>query len=110
MAITTWAGTPPKEYVYDPVYGRWDLSDEWHDRETHGDEGPSRVLDRQARKSAASTAGTGAGPEGGSVSLPTTDKERKALPVFTGVLMYFPDAIAAVAEVSRVGNEQHNPG
>ena len=28
----------------------------------------------------------------------------------TGVLDYFPDAIAAVAEVSRVGNEQHNPG
>ena len=24
--------------------------------------------------------------------------------------MYFPDALAAVAEVSRMGNEQHNPG
>jgi hypothetical protein len=42
--------------------------------------------------------------------LPTDDKARKALPVFTGVVMYFPDALAAVAEVSRIGNEQHSPG
>ena len=28
----------------------------------------------------------------------------------TGVVDYFPDALVAVAEVSRVGNEQHNPG
>jgi hypothetical protein len=26
------------------------------------------------------------------------------------VLDYFPDALLAVAEVSRVGNDQHNPG
>lgn len=24
--------------------------------------------------------------------------------------MYFPDALAAVAQVSKVGNDQHNPG
>jgi hypothetical protein len=42
--------------------------------------------------------------------LPTDDKTRKALPIFTGVLMYFPDALLAIAEVSRKGNEQHNPG
>jgi hypothetical protein len=42
--------------------------------------------------------------------LPTDDKERKALPIFTGVLMYFPDAIAAIADVSKKGNDQHNPG
>lgn len=28
----------------------------------------------------------------------------------TGVLDYFPDAIAAVAEASRLGNDQHAPG
>lgn len=44
------------------------------------------------------------------VSLPTGAKERKKFPVVTGVLDYFPDAIVAVAEVSRVGNDQHNPG
>jgi dATP/dGTP diphosphohydrolase len=27
-----------------------------------------------------------------------------------GLLDYFPAALAAVAEVSRVGNDQHNPG
>jgi hypothetical protein len=44
------------------------------------------------------------------MSLPTDDKARKSLPIFDGVLLYFPDAIAAVAEVSRIGNDQHNPG
>lgn len=28
----------------------------------------------------------------------------------TGVLDYFPDALVAVAGVSYLGNEQHNPG
>ena len=28
----------------------------------------------------------------------------------SGVVDYFPDALAAVAEVSHAGNEQHNPG
>lgn len=27
-----------------------------------------------------------------------------------GLLDYFPNALAAVAEVSRIGNDQHNPG
>lgn len=43
-------------------------------------------------------------------SLPTTDAERKALPIFTGVLMYFPKALLEVARVSMLGNAQHNPG
>ena len=42
--------------------------------------------------------------------LPTDKKARKDMPIYSGVLAYFPDAIAAVAEVSRIGNEQHNPG
>lgn len=42
--------------------------------------------------------------------LPADAASRKALPMASGVLDYFPDALAAVAEVSRVGNEQHNPG
>lgn len=44
------------------------------------------------------------------MTLPTDAKERKNFPVTTGVLDYFPDAIIAIAEVSLVGNEQHNPG
>jgi hypothetical protein len=35
---------------------------------------------------------------------------RKNKPVFTGVLMYFPDAMLAVAEHSKKGNDKHNPG
>ena len=42
--------------------------------------------------------------------LPTDAKARKSVPITTGVLDYFPLALAAVAECSRVGNEQHNPG
>lgn len=37
-------------------------------------------------------------------------KARKGIPIATGVLDYFPLALAAVAEVSRIGNEQHHPG
>lgn len=35
---------------------------------------------------------------------------RKAQPIVTGVLDYFPLALLAVAEVSADGNAQHNPG
>jgi dATP/dGTP diphosphohydrolase len=44
------------------------------------------------------------------VSLPTDAKARKDTPIFSGVVRYFPDALAAVAELSRIGNDQHNPG
>jgi hypothetical protein len=44
------------------------------------------------------------------MSLPTDATTRKATPIARGVLDYFPDAVAAVAAVSRQGNEQHNPG
>jgi len=44
------------------------------------------------------------------LSLPTDYDARKNLPIFDGVLMYFPDAIAAVSHVSKLGNDQHNPG
>ena len=35
---------------------------------------------------------------------------RKAHPIVTGVLDYFPDALLDVAHCSKVGNDQHNPG
>ena len=34
---------------------------------------------------------------------------RKATPIFSGVLRYFPDAIADVARCSQAGNDQHHP-
>jgi hypothetical protein len=35
---------------------------------------------------------------------------RKEAPMAEGLLWYFPDALAAVANVSKRGNAQHNPG
>jgi hypothetical protein len=42
--------------------------------------------------------------------LPSDPIERKKYPIATGVLDYFPAALAQVAYVSYVGNQQHNPG
>lgn len=42
--------------------------------------------------------------------IPSDYKARKERPIATGVLDYFPDALAEVAYVSFVGNKQHNPG
>lgn len=44
------------------------------------------------------------------MTLPTEAPARKAIPIFTGLIKYFPDALAEVAELSRIGNDQHNPG
>lgn len=41
---------------------------------------------------------------------PSESAIRKGKPVFSGVLAYFPDALLAVAEHSRKGNDKHNPG
>lgn len=41
---------------------------------------------------------------------PKNSEERKAEPIYSGVLKYFPDALAAVARVSKAGNDKHNPG
>ncbi len=43
-------------------------------------------------------------------SLPTAPAVRKQHPVASGVLDYFPLALAAIAYVSFMGNEQHHPG
>ena len=53
------------------------------------------------------------GPGGGPTrvsTLPTEAAERKKFPIASGVLDYFPDALAAIADISYTGNEQHNPG
>jgi len=36
--------------------------------------------------------------------------KRKEIPVYSGVLMYFPDAIKEVAKCSQAGNDQHHKG
>lgn len=42
--------------------------------------------------------------------LPAGSEDRKQCPITTGVLDYFPLALAEVARVSKAGNDQHNPG
>lgn len=42
--------------------------------------------------------------------IPTGAQERKATPLWTGLFKYFPDALVAVAQLSHIANEQHNPG
>lgn len=42
--------------------------------------------------------------------LPTGRDERKAIPLASGLFDYFPHALASVAALSKVGNDQHNPG
>jgi len=37
-----------------------------------------------------------------------TAEERKKTPIFSGVLMYFPDAIIELAKCSLAGNNQHH--
>lgn len=39
----------------------------------------------------------------------TEAQKRKATPVFSGVLSYFPNAIKYVSQVSKAGNDQHHP-
>lgn len=36
--------------------------------------------------------------------------QRKATPLFSGCIAYFPDALNAVARISKKGNDKHNPG
>ncbi len=43
------------------------------------------------------------------VKEPTKAELRKGMPVFSGVLKYFPNALKEVAKCSKAGNDQHHP-
>jgi hypothetical protein len=43
-------------------------------------------------------------------ALPIDSAERKRWPLFSGLLRYFPAALARVSHHSFLGNEKHNPG
>lgn len=42
--------------------------------------------------------------------LPENSFDRKNIPLATGVLDYFPDALAYVAYVSKIAGDKHHPG
>ncbi len=44
------------------------------------------------------------------MTLPTDSEERKNVPLYTGCMAYFPDALVEVARLSQFGNDKHNPG
>ena len=45
-----------------------------------------------------------------SIKITEDSEERKNTPIATGVLDYFPLTMAAVARLSKAGNDKHNPG
>ncbi len=44
------------------------------------------------------------------MTLPTDSTRRKEFPILSGFLKYFPAAVAGAANVSKQGNDKHNPG
>jgi hypothetical protein len=42
--------------------------------------------------------------------LPEASEARKEIPIGTGLIDYFPNALAAIAFISKLGNDKHNPG
>jgi hypothetical protein len=53
--------------------------------------------------------GIGGAPMRASI-IPQDAKLRKQYPMASGLLDYFPDALAVISNVSYLGNEQHNSG
>lgn len=43
-------------------------------------------------------------------ALPVDAANRKAAPIMSGAIDYFPLALVEVARISKAGNDQHNPG
>jgi hypothetical protein len=43
-------------------------------------------------------------------TLPQNSAARKDIPLYEGLLKYFPSALSAVAFISKFGNDKHNPG
>ena len=41
--------------------------------------------------------------------METNKDKRKQIPIFTGLIKYFPKPLAEVAKVSYTGNQQHHP-
>lgn len=49
-------------------------------------------------------------PEKRQHTLPRDSATRKEYPIYSGVIRYFPAALAEVARVSKIGNDKHNQG
>lgn len=80
----------------------------WNPVIKDSDERPGLTALKAAGKHAASKVGIGGAPTR-ATTLPTEASERKKYPMATGLLFYFPDALAAVANISWHGGQQHHP-
>ena len=49
------------------------------------------------------------GVERKSIIMEKNKDKRKQIPIYTGLIKYFPKALAEVSRVSYIGNEQHHP-
>lgn len=65
---------------------------------------------KAAREALADSAQEYFGRNEAHAGAPSDSAARKALPLFSGVMNYFPDALLDVARLSRAGNDKHNPG
>ncbi len=68
------------------------------------------VLNRVGDEVAEVVSAAGSSPNKSKPALPTDSAERKRWPLFSGLLRYFPSALAQVCNHSYIGNEKHNPG
>ncbi len=93
-----------REYV--AIQNQWDAATQKMREELH-----ARTIQQEEKALGVTKGiiGIGGAPTRATI-LPEAAAERKQYPMATGLLFYFPDALAAVANVSWKGNEQHNPG
>lgn len=68
------------------------------------------AFDKIQESKAGETTKTSLNPQNVLRTLPTDPSRRKTMPIVTGVVDYFPLAMAAISQVSKAGNDQHNPG
>lgn len=73
-----------------------------YDEQREADMEARRALDQKIREFSA--------PPSPEDILPSDDKERAMMPIVTGCLDYFPNALAYVAFISKHGSLKHNPG
>lgn len=112
-AVVT-ATPPPRAVVVKETYGTW-YGNGPISMATGGIASPS-LSEMIGRRTPPSPADQAAATrvefrkEAPSPVLPTDSAARKDLPLATGCLDYFPAALAAVAELSKKGNDKHNPG
>ena len=85
--------------ISDPALSRTDPH--WY---CHDDKGDAFHVWESLRGSAWDWAPGSARP------VDTVSQARKNTPLYSGCIAYFPDALEAVARLSKFGNDKHNPG